>query len=137
MILVAIQVVPGLTHYLTRKDTSIGADIDLARSLQARGLKRGDLVATVGDAKGALWAHFAGLSVAAEVWSADASQFWSSSSSEQDAILHAMVSTGAKAVIWQSGPTESCPKSWSRLTPEVGCIFSPTTSSVQSIHTSK
>ena len=69
---------PGLLHYVVSQPTeSVGRDMVIAEALPTYGLAPGDVVASIGDGQQAYWAHFAKLSVVAEIWTIDTAQFWS------------------------------------------------------------
>ena len=130
LIVFGLHTVPGLLHYLARKENGLRPEMGIAESLRSYGIRPGDLVATVGDGKDALWAHLAGVSVVAELWSADVPAFVGSSSEEREAILQMMSDAGAKAVIWRSAL--SCPGPWLSLPRQGGCIFLPSGDNIRS-----
>jgi hypothetical protein len=64
----AAYTMPGLLHYVvSRRTESIGRDITVAGALPRYGIAPGSAVASMGDRQEAYWAHFADVSVVAEV----------------------------------------------------------------------
>jgi MFS family permease len=130
LVVFGLQTVPGLLHYLSRKESGALQEMKMAESLSAHGIRRGDFVATIGDGKDALWAQMAGVSINAELWSADVPAFMASPSAEQHAILRSMNKAGAKVVVWRKAMT--CPAPWLNLSQQAGCIFLPAGDNIRS-----
>jgi hypothetical protein len=115
---------PGLFHFvISRPGESVSRDMVIAAALPRYGLAAGDLAASLGDGQEAYWAHFARLSVAAEVWSIDSGEFWAAPPEVQQAALRAMAESGAKAAIWRADSTRPCPSAWLSLPEGSGCII--------------
>ena len=126
LLVFGVHTVPGLLHFLIApRPNSYRRDLVVAQSLPAFGIKRGDLVGTVGDGKNALWAQLGGVSVVTEIWSADIPAFVASSPAEQQVILDSMARAGAKAVVWRMDSEPRCQSPWLNLPASSGCIFTP------------
>lgn len=135
LIVFAVQNVPGLLHYLGRTENGVRQEMRVAESLSSYGIRTGDLVASVGDGKDALWAQVAGVSIAAELWSANVPAFVATSPAEQHAILDLMASAGAKAVVWRRDSGVPCQPPWFNLAGSSGCIFTPSGDNIPSSQT--
>lgn len=116
---------PGLLHTVASpaKD-SIGRDVLVAEAMPKYEVQPGDLVGLIGDGQVAFWAHWAQLSVVAEITSTDAASFWASSIEEQRAALRSMADSDAKAVVWRRDSLRPCPQEWTELPQNSGCIIS-------------
>jgi hypothetical protein len=125
MIVMAAYAMPGLLHYVISQPTeSVGRDMVIAEVLPRYGLAPGDAVASIGDGQEAYWAHFAKLSVVAEIWTIDTAQFWSATPAVQQAALQSMADSGAKAAVWRADSNRPCPPGWQSLPEGSGCIVS-------------
>jgi hypothetical protein len=72
----AAYTMPGLLHYVvSQRMESVERDITVAEALPRYGVAPGNAVASIGDGQEAYWAHFADVSVVAEVWSIDSAGF--------------------------------------------------------------
>ncbi|HEX3740957.1 MAG TPA: hypothetical protein VHV29_14750 [Terriglobales bacterium] len=121
----AACVFPGLLHYLTSPaEDSVKSDVVIAEALSEYGLRPGDSIGVIGDGQTAYWAHWASLSVVAEISSMDSPSFWSSASGMKRAAVGAMEESGVKAVIWRRNSEQPCPRSWKELPQQSGCITS-------------
>jgi hypothetical protein len=117
--------VPGLMHYIVSKPAeSVARDMIIAEQIPQFGLQSGDLVGVIGDGQEAYWAHFARLSIAAEVWRIDSTQFWSAAPAMQQAALRSMADSGAKAVVWRRDSEQPCLPGWVSFREGAGCIIS-------------
>lgn len=115
---------PGLIHYVfSSRAESTQRDIIVAEALPEYGVRPGDSVASIGDGQTAYWAHLARVSVVAEIWQVDSPQFWSGSADSQQAALHSMSESGAKAAIWRRDSSQPCPSGWLPLAQSSGCIL--------------
>jgi hypothetical protein len=124
-VVLAAYSMPGLLHYVVSRQTeSIRKDVVIAQALSGYRLAPGDLVASIGNGQEAYWAHFARLSVVAEVWSIDSAQFWSAPPDVQSAALRSMAAAGAKAAVWRADSIQPCPAAWAALPENSGCIIS-------------
>lgn len=123
LIVFGLQTGPGLLHFLVQRDNTADGEIALAHTLSEYGIKQGDTVAIFGTGQNAWWAHLAGVSISAELWSLDVSKFLAGSPSDQYEILQTMLSTGAKAIVWRRDSKEACPLSWEPLSGSPGCIY--------------
>jgi hypothetical protein len=125
MIVIAAYGMPGLLHYvLSRRTESVRNDMVIAEAITRHGLAPGDPVASIGDGQEAYWAHFAKLSVVAEIWTIDAAQFWSAPPAVQQAALRSMADSGAKAAVWRADSDRPCPQGWIILPEASGCMVS-------------
>jgi hypothetical protein len=123
-IVFAAYAMPGLLHYVvSQPPESVSRDMVIAEATPRFGLAPGDLVASIGNGQEAYWAHFARLSVVAEVWSIDSGQFWSSPPDVQRAALRSMADSGAKAAVWRADADRRCPFGWQSLPQGSGCII--------------
>ncbi len=125
MIVMAAYAMPGLLHYVISQPTeSVGRDMVIAEALPRYGLAPGDVVASIGDGQQAYWAHFAKLSVVAEIWTIDTAQFWSATPAVQQAALQSMADSGAKAAVWRADSNRPCLLGWQSLPEGSGCMVS-------------
>jgi len=125
MIVMAAYAMPGLLHYVISQPTeSVGRDMVIAEALPRYGLAPGDVVASIGDGQEAYWAHFAKLSVVAEIWTIDTAQFWSATPAVQQAALQSMADSGAKAAVWRADSNRPCLLGWQSLPEGSGCMVS-------------
>ena len=121
----AAYTLPGLLHYIVSNPAdSVARDIVIADELPNYGLRSGDLVGVIGDGQEAYWAHFAHLSIVAEVWRINSAEFWSATPAMQQAALRAMADSGAKAVVWRRDSDQACPPGWVSFREDAGCIIS-------------
>ena len=125
LIVFGLHVVPGFVHFLFSEDQSAKAEISIANELPAYGIRRGDVVATIGDGQSATWAQLAGVSIVGEIWSRDADKFWASSRSDQEKIVRELMTTGAKVIVWRRNSTRSCQLPWRSTGEFSGCILVP------------
>jgi len=120
----ALSTFPGLLHFLfSPAENLIVRDANIAEALPNYGIRSGDSVALIGDGQVAYWAHWAGLSIVAEVPSMDSTPFWSASFEAQRTALRAMEDSGAKAVIWKRDSDRPCPRDWVLLPKDSGCLI--------------
>lgn len=125
IVVMAVYAMPGLLHYVVSQPAeSVGRDMVIAEALPTYGLAPGDVVASIGDGQEAYWAHFAKLSVVAEIWTMDTAQFWSATPALQQAALQSMADSGAKAAVWRADSNRPCPLRWQSLPEGSGCIVS-------------
>ena len=125
IIVFAAYTAPGLLHYVISPGAeNVGHDLAIADAISGYGIAPGDPIASIGDGQEAYWAHFAKLSVVAEVWSIDSAQFWSAPPALQEAALRAMADSGAKAAVWRADTQQLCPLGWQLLPENSGCIIS-------------
>jgi hypothetical protein len=120
----AAYTMPGLLHYVISPRAELGHDMTIAEAMSRYGIAAGDPVASIGDGQEAYWAHFARVSVVAEVWSIDSARFWSDQPVLQQAALRTMADSGAKAVVWRRDSDQLCPFRWQTLPENSGCIIS-------------
>jgi hypothetical protein len=125
LIVFALQAGPGLMHFLAQRDNGVDREIAVAHALSQYGIGQDDTVAIFGTGQDAWWAHLAGVSVSAEIWSVNIPKFFASSPSDQQGILQSMIGTGAKAVVWRRDSKEVCPLAWQPLPESTGCIYIP------------
>ncbi len=123
LIVFGLHVVPGFVHFLFSEDQSSKAEILIAEELPSFGIKRGAVVASIGDGQSATWAQLAGVSIAGEIWSRDAESFWSSSRSDQEKIVRELMTTRAIAIVWRRNSTRSCQLPWHSIGEDSGCIL--------------
>ncbi len=115
---------PGLLHYLaSSRPQSCMQDMAIAEAISRSGIAPGDAVASIGDGQEAYWAHLAGVSVVAEVWSIDSAQFELGSPAVLQAALRSMADAGAKAVVWRARSDQPCPSSWLSIPEHSGCMI--------------
>ncbi len=101
---------PGVVHLLTlRPQNLIQRDLVVAEAMPNYGIRAGDVVGVIGDGQVAYWAHWARVSIAAEVTSMDVTAFWSASPASQQAAVRSMAALGTKAVIWRRDSEHPCP----------------------------
>ena len=116
---------PGLLHNLASPAQDlIERDVLVAEAMPNCGVRPGDSVGLIGDGQVAYWAHWAQVSVVAEITSIDSASFWSSSLELQQAALRSMAESGAKAVIWRRDSQRPCPPEWIQLPKDSGCMAS-------------
>jgi len=121
----AVYVLPGLAHYLASSPPNlIERELLVAEAMPHYGVQPGDSVGLIGNGQVASWAHWAQVSVTAEVSSMDADSFWSASDEQQRAAVRAMGESGAKAVVWVRDGNRPCPQDWEPLPGNSGCILS-------------
>lgn len=114
---------PGLAHFLmSRPQNLMQRDSAVAQAMPKYGIQPGDAVGVIGNGQVAYWAHWARVSIVAEVASMDSASFWSASDSSQQAAVHSMAALGAKAVIWLRDSDHPCPRDWIGLPGDSGCI---------------
>jgi hypothetical protein len=115
--------VPGLLHYLYSSHTeSVERDRIIAEALPNFGVRQSDRVAVIGEGQEAYWAHWAQVSIVAELWSIDSGPFWSGSAQLQEEVIASMEQSGAKTVIWRRNSGAPCPRGWVSLPEYAGCI---------------
>jgi hypothetical protein len=96
---------------------SVSAEqVVVAERLRTDGIEPGDQVALIGDGTGAYWAHLEKVRVVAEIphvleTGDQATAFWNLSPEEEQTVFDILKSTGAKAVIADTPPTE-LPPGW-------------------------
>jgi hypothetical protein len=116
---------PGLLHTLASPSQDlIQRDVLVAEAMPNYGVRPGDSIGLIGDGQTAYWAHWAQVSVVAEVTSFDSDSFWSSSVELQRTALRSMAESGAKAVIWRRDSQRLCPPDWVQLPKDSGCMIS-------------
>jgi len=123
IVVFAANTLPGLLHFLTSPvENPVQRDVLVAQALPFYGVRPGDSIALIGDGQTACWAHWARLSVVAEIPSLDSASFWSGSSGQQQAAIRAMEESGAKAVVWRRDSDRPCPERWLALPDYSGCV---------------
>jgi len=121
----AAQALPGLLHYLASPSQNlIDRDAQIAGALPNYGVFPGDFVGIIGQGQGALWAHWARVSLTAELPSPDSASFWTGSHEVRQTVLDAMKQAGAKAVVWRRDSDHPCPPEWIELPKASGCMIS-------------
>jgi hypothetical protein len=125
IVVFATYTVPGLLHYVaSRRSESVAHDITIAQAISDYGIALDDPVASIGNGQEAYWAHFARVSVVAEVWSIDSARFRSEEPSLQMTSLRLMAAeSGAKAAVWRADSDQLCPPSWIALPEKSGCMI--------------
>jgi hypothetical protein len=119
----AASTMPGVLHYAgSPRAESARRDEIIAESMPAYGVQPGDSVAVLGEGEGAYWAHWARVSIVAELWTIDSAPFWTGSSDVQQAVLRSMQDLGAKVVVWRRDAERSCPHDWVTLPENSGCM---------------
>jgi hypothetical protein len=119
----AAGTMPGLFHYVFSPRAETNArDVAIAQALPRYGISVGDGVASIGDGQEAYWAHYAGVSVVAEIWTMDSAPFWSGPAGRQE-VLHSMAEAGAKAAVWRRDSDQPCPPEWTPLPENSGCLI--------------
>jgi hypothetical protein len=115
---------PGVAHFLlARPQNLIQRELVVAEAIPNYGIRPGDAVGVIGDGQVAFWAHWARVSITAEVASMDSASFWSASHASQEAAVQSMAALGAKAVIWRRDSERPCPQDWIGLPANSGCII--------------
>lgn len=115
---------PGLAHFLiSRPQNLIKRELVIAEAMPNYGIKPGDSVGFIGDGQVAYWAHWARVSIVAEVASMDSASFWSATQESQQAAVRSMAALGAKAVIWRRDTERPCPQDWIDLPAKSGCMI--------------
>jgi hypothetical protein len=115
---------PGLAHFLiSRPQNLIQRELVIAEAMPKYGIKPGDTVAVIGDGQVAYWAHWARVSIVAEVASMDSASFWSATQASQQAAIRSITALGAKAVIWRRDTERPCPLDWIDLPANSGCMI--------------
>jgi hypothetical protein len=119
----AASTMPGVLHYLgsTRAESAKRDEI-IAEAMRGYGVRPGDSVAVIGEGEVAYWAHWAGVSIVAELWTIDSAPFWTGSSDLQQTVLRLMRESGAKAVVWRRDADRACPREWVSLPENSGCM---------------
>jgi len=124
-VVLAAQAFPGLLHYLASPAQNlVDRDEQIARTLPNYGVLPGDFAGIIGDGQSALWAHWARVTLIAELPSADAASFWKGSQEVRQTVLDAMKQAGAKAVVWRRDSGHPCPPEWIELPQGSGCMIS-------------
>lgn len=119
----AASTMPGVLHYLgSSRAESAKRDEIIAEAMPGYGVRPGDSVAVIGEGEGAYWAHWAGVSIVAELWTIDSAPFWTGSSDLREAVLRSMRESGAKAVVWRRDADRACPREWVSLPENSGCM---------------
>ena len=88
---------------------------DVARSLSAAGIKRGERVALVGDESDLYWARLAGVQVFAQIPLRDAPVYWDMQEVRRDALNARLAEAGASALVasWTHPPPNV--RGWNRI----------------------
>lgn len=87
----------------------------VAQGLQSMGIHPAEKVGIIGNSLDFYWAHLAGVRVIAEIPSEGASQFWTSSPTEQERALDVFARSGADAVITDSTILSNGATNWQRI----------------------
>ena len=105
----------------------------IARAVEARGIARGSPIAVIGQGESAYWARLGRYRVIAEIPVPQDDVFWSCDEEQREAVLEALASTGAVAVVALAPPrwahtsgwkatTEGTPFVAERFTPRGGAV---------------
>ncbi len=89
--------------------------VRVASGLRELGLREGESIGVIGDAITATWARLARVQIVADVASRDLEAFWKSSPAEQDAVLAAFGTAGARAVIAEAPAGSNIPPGWAQV----------------------
>lgn len=120
----AAYIAPGLLHYLYSPRAELAQhDEIIATTLPNYGVRPGDSIAVIGDGQEAYWAHWAEVSIAAELWSIDSAPFWSGSAELQQTVVRALADSRAKAIVWRRDSDSRCPADWISLPEHSGCMI--------------
>jgi hypothetical protein len=93
---------------------------EVARGLQAIGIRPGSQVGMLGGAPGAYWARLAGVRIIAEVPHPDQGRFWAASPATQQEVLSKFAAAGATIVITCLPPQPASMQGWQQL-PRTNC----------------
>lgn len=119
----AASTMPGVLHYVgSTRGESAKRDEIIAQAIAGYGIRPGDSVAVIGEGEVAYWAHWAGVSIVAELWTIDSAPFWAGSSELQQTVLQAMRESGAQVVVWRRDADRACPREWVSLPENSGCM---------------
>ena len=90
-------------------------NFDVARSLSAAGITRGEMVALVGDESDLYWARLAGLKVFAQIPLRDAPVYWDMQEAQRDTLNARLAEAGASALVasWTHPPPNV--RGWKRV----------------------
>jgi hypothetical protein len=125
ILILAARTMPGVLHFVVSPAVdAIRRDAVIAAGLPVLGVQPEDPVAVIGQGEDSYWAHWAEASVVAELWSIDATAFWSGPPELQHKVLNAMAEAGAKAVVWRRDSDRMCPSGWTSLPEQSGCLMS-------------
>lgn len=97
---------PGVGH---------AGHLTAAGELARRGLTAGDKVAVIGNGINGYWARLARVRIVAEVDTRDVAAFWAAPAATQAAVLAALASTGAKAVLTRDAPAAAKDAGWAPI----------------------
>jgi hypothetical protein len=88
---------------------------DVVQALRRLGVQPGDKVAVIGYAVDSFWARLARVKVVAEMFGWKADSFWFGDISLKSKVLKAFASTGAKAIVAESVPSNISLVDWYRI----------------------
>jgi hypothetical protein len=119
----AASTMPGVLHYVgSTRGESARRDEIIAEAMPGYGGSAGRFCRSDRGRRSGLLAHWAGVSIVAELWTIDSAPFWTASSDLQRTVFRAMRESGAKAVVWRRDAERACPQEWVSLPENSGCM---------------
>lgn len=100
---------------ISREYGSPHPQYEIAKALQARGLRDGERVGTIGPAFSSYWARLAGARIVAEVPSGDEDEFWDATPEARRTVLDLFRGVGVKVLVATSVPRTEIARGWRPL----------------------